>query len=141
MSGVIRDSLPGVWDAVFPQSSMSDCPTAATSIALSRLPIPVSPALAAAALDVLGHNPASAFTKGGAVFPVRLPFLILVELGGIFVGVQGFTMFASELWAWRRAFLLFAGMNLSALFCHNLTAAGSDPYWFAWALDVAFTGR
>ncbi|KAJ3152139.1 hypothetical protein HK101_001838 [Irineochytrium annulatum] len=38
------------------------------------------------------------------------------------------------------SFMFFMGMNLAAIFCHNLTREETDAMWYAWAADVGFTG-
>jgi hypothetical protein len=74
-------------------------------------------------------------------YQIRNTTLIPTQLAGLFIGIFGTMVIsrkASKSWFW--AMLYFAGMNLTSLFCHNLT----QKYTFEWKLfrllDIVFTG-
>ncbi|KAJ3095718.1 hypothetical protein HDU97_006584 [Phlyctochytrium planicorne] len=128
---VIKQYTPYVWDTVFPASTAQRCPIQTTSFKVPYLPKEHLPQLHA----WLGHKAAHS-----SYFLVRSPVLLSCEIPGILIGLLGFMLIERRFWTWRSAFLLFAGMNTVAMFCHNFTKPGTDPFWWAWALDVAFTG-
>ncbi|KAJ3092635.1 hypothetical protein HDU96_002662 [Phlyctochytrium bullatum] len=127
----VQKHIPALWDQIFPASSAQQCPSDMLSVKVPFLPKENLPEYHA----FLGY-PASP----SDYFPVRSPLLVAVEVPGILIGLLGFLLIERKYWAWRTSFLLFAFMNASAIFCHNLMKPGTDEMWWAWALDVAFTG-
>ncbi|KAJ3206052.1 hypothetical protein HDU67_008414 [Dinochytrium kinnereticum] len=127
----IKQYVPALWSIVFPVATEIQCPIQTTSIKMPFLPKERLPQIH----SVLGY-----FSSPSYYFPVRSPVLMACEIPGIVIGLLGLLLIERKFWAWRSAFLFFAGMNTAAIFCHNLTKAGSNAMWWAWALDVAFTG-
>jgi hypothetical protein len=72
---------------------------------------------------------------------IRNTTLLPTQLAGLVIGIYGSMIVsrnASKSWFW--AMLYFAGMNLTSIFCHNLT----EKYTIEWKvfrlLDIVFTG-
>lgn len=137
LAHVLQTQTPWLWDEFFPESTLRLCPETTYNLDLQRH-LGIAPEHHSTVIGALGYDEADA--SNGVILPVRGPVLLIIELMGIFLGLQGFLMLESDRWAWRRAFLFYAGMNIAAIFCHNLTEPLSRQHAWAWSFDVAFTG-
>ncbi|KAI8613209.1 hypothetical protein BC830DRAFT_1170432 [Chytriomyces sp. MP71] len=125
LTATARVLRPALWTHLFPSEQQDACPP--VTVALQHVP-----GLHQLALAV--------FPETDPNQPIRYPVLLFIALFGLAVGIVGFALIPPKLWTWRRAFLLFAGMNLAGISCHCLAPLNSRQMSFGWAADVACTG-
>ncbi|KAJ3415501.1 hypothetical protein HDV05_004703 [Chytridiales sp. JEL 0842] len=116
-----------IFEFLFPDWQNPRCPTPTIRVPLPSTVIPAS--FHAGIGEILGHGADAKFTDAAGLnmmLPVRSPLLLLIEIAVTIYDIK--------------AFLFFAGMNASAILCHNFTALPSEVNTWMWALDVAFTG-